>query len=178
MYAELKEEQIDGVTVKTIASIHDEEAEGLVLCGRGMEVGAIYAGGGFIPRARARLVQPTRTSADARSEKFAELSERRKRAETEFRFSGAAFYLDEGTQQRISGAIQYLELSGAPSVRWQVSRGQFATLNLPTLQALGRSAGAHIQACFANVESIASLIVQAGDDIQAIDAVSVEDGWP
>ena len=113
----------------------------------------------------------------AQDGRLAQLSARRKVAEEAFTFNGTPIRLDEGTQGRINAAISYLSLSGAPSVRWQVARGTFATFTASTLQTIGVAAGAHIQACFANVETLSGAIL-AAEDVAAVEAIDLDDGWP
>lgn len=109
--------------------------------------------------------------------RLAELAHRRWLAEHAFTFGGSPLSLDDGTQQRIGGAIQYLDISGETSVRWQVARGVFATFSAAQLNALGIAAGAHVQACFANVE-ILSEAIEACTTIAEVEAIDIEAGWP
>lgn len=113
----------------------------------------------------------------AKSERLAELAHRRWLAEQAFNFNGSPLALDDGTQRRIAGAIQYLSISNEPSVRWQVARGVFTTLSAAQLTGLGIAAGAHVQACFARVETLAAEI-EAAPSIDAVEAVDIEQGWP
>lgn len=115
--------------------------------------------------------------AAAKAARIDALAERRWRAEQNFSFNGSPLTLDDGTQRRIAGAIQYLAISGEASVRWQVVRGVFVTLTAAELTALGIAAGAHVQACFANVETIAGLI-EAAEDEAAVAAIDLDAGWP
>lgn len=105
------------------------------------------------------------------------LSERRWKAEHEFSFNGVPITLDDSTQRRISGAIQYVNLSGTPSVRWQVARGTFIDLSSDDLRALGVAAGAHVQACFANAETLSGLIEAAQTENELL-AIDLNEGWP
>lgn len=113
----------------------------------------------------------------AKEGRLAELAHRRWLAEHDFSFGGTPLVLDDGTQRRIGAAVQYLALSEATQVRWQVSRGVFATFTAEQVQALAVAAGAHVQACFANVETLAGLI-EAAVSIAAVEAVDLEQGWP
>lgn len=117
------------------------------------------------------------TLEEAKLGRLDELAHRRWVAEQNFSFGGSPLTLDDGTQRRIGGAIQYLELSAEPSVRWQVTRGVFATFSLAQIKALGVAAGAHVQACFANVETRAGEI-EAAETIEEVEAVNLNQGWP
>lgn len=114
---------------------------------------------------------------EAKFARLAELAHRRWVAEQAFSFNGMAILLDDGTQRRIGGALQYLDLSGETSVRWQVARGVFTTLSADALKSLAVAAGAHVQACFANVETLAAEI-DAATTISAVTAISLDRGWP
>lgn len=114
---------------------------------------------------------------EAKVARLGELAHRRWLAEQNFSFGGVSLALDDGTQRRIGGAIQYLQLSEETSVRWQVARGVFATFSAEQMAALGVAAGAHVQACFANVETLAGLI-EAAETIADVEAVDLEQGWP
>lgn len=113
----------------------------------------------------------------AQDARLRELSERRKAAERAFTFAGRAIDLDEGTQGRLFAALKYLELSGEDSVRWQVARGRFQSFTARELETLAEAAGAHVQACFANVEALAGEIA-AAQTVAAVEAVDLEAGWP
>lgn len=114
---------------------------------------------------------------DSKAGRLAELSDRRVRAEQAFLFGGMPLKLDEATQARISGAIQYLTRNPAVTVPWQVSRGVFVDLGLPQVQALADASGAHVQACFTNARVLATQI-NAAATIAAVEAVNLDSGWP
>lgn len=140
--------------------------------------------GTFAPAGAAVLdgaeIEPFRrfaTLEEAKAARIKELSQRRERAERAFVFAGVAIDLDNGTQRRIGDAILGLELAGEPSVRWRVARGVFATFTKAQLEALGAAAFAHVQACFANVETLEGAI-EAGASIAAVEAIDLEAGWP
>lgn len=109
-----------------------------------------------------------------RAERLEQLAARRALAEQAFTFKGVSMRLDDKTQARISSAVAGLALKPEGSmVRWEVSRGVFASFDLPTLQAIGEAVFDHVQACFANVETLTAVIMAADDPSE----VDLETGW-
>lgn len=89
-----------------------------------------------------------------------------------FTFNGQSITLDDRTQSRIANAITGLERKpGGATVPWELRRGEFIQMDLPTLQAFGDAAFDHVQACFAHSETISDQI-KAGEDYD------LEAGWP
>ena len=114
--------------------------------------------------------------ADLRTIWAQRIGKRRKQAETEFVFNQIPIVLDEGTQQRITGAVNYLTLSGAESVQWDVG-AQSVTLDLTAMTALWIAAGAHVQACFANQLALKA-DVAAAQSLDDLKSINLEAGWP
>lgn len=115
--------------------------------------------------------------AEAKDARLSALATRRWRAEQDFSFGGNVLALDASTQSRIGGAIQWMELANVASVDWQVAPGAFSPLTLVQIKLLAIAAGAHVQACFANVKALTAQI-QASLTIEAVATIDIEEGWP
>lgn len=60
---------------------------------------------------------------------------------------------------------------------FKFGNGVFAQMNAATIILIANAIEAHIQACFVNEKAISDLIVAAEDEI-ALNAISLETGWP
>jgi hypothetical protein len=63
MYATLTSAIINDVRHQVVAALHETPVEGAVLCGASVEVGDVYAGGGFLRRAGVELASAPKSAA-------------------------------------------------------------------------------------------------------------------
>lgn len=94
-----------------------------------------------------------------------------------FSFNGLPMRLDESCENALSKA--YAALQRQPegtTIDFEVSRGVFMSFDLALVGAISDAAFAHVQAAFTNAKRLTGQ-VQAADDIAALDAVALDDGW-
>lgn len=91
---------------------------------------------------------------------------------------GQAIRTDERTQSKVTGGLELFRQSGAlVSLDWEAQPGVFATLDQPTLAAIGVAIGTHVQACFTRSRELSEAVTAAGSTA-ALQAIDIEAGWP
>ena len=124
-------------------------------------------------------VEPAAPSlADLKSARLEQLATRRRQATSVVTVGGMTIPWNDTTENRIANAVKALEMKPeGTTVSWEVTRGVFATLDLPTLTAIALAAFDVQQAAFDNVRALTDLILTAADET-ALNAIDIETGWP
>lgn len=121
------------------------------------------------------------TLEQVKAARLEQLAIRRKVATQTFSFNGMQMLLDKDTEDAIAKCKQGLEdllsIQEAPSIDFEISRGVFITMDLPTITAIGRAAFLHVQACFSRVKALTADILAATDE-GAVLALDIDAGWP
>lgn len=117
-----------------------------------------------------------------KNHRLGQLADRRKVAVRAFTFGPMTIDLDKDTEDAIAkcrqGLLDQLDAGvEEPSIDFEYTRGEFITMDLPTIIGMGRAAFAHVQACFTNVRALTALIKLA-EDAEEVDMVDIEVGWP
>jgi hypothetical protein len=125
---------------------------------------------------------PDVTLEEARTLALAQLALRRKVAVRSFSFGGLTLDLDKDTEDAIAKCKQGLEALEAhdvedPFIDFEVSRGVFAVMDLPTVTALSLAAFAHVQECFSNVKTL-TLAIQSAETVEDLLVLDLGIGWP
>lgn len=95
-----------------------------------------------------------------------------------FQLNGNLVRSDERSQNMLVNAISLLNNDpNRTDVNWNLPDGSFATLDLPTLKAMGIAMGAHVQATFDRKKELIDQL-NAADTIEALEAINIESGWP
>lgn len=94
-----------------------------------------------------------------------------------FSFNGLPIRLDVDTENALVKAHAALtrQPEGA-AIDWEVTRGVFMTFDLSTIGAISDAAFQHVQAAFTNARRLTDLI-QAASDLEALNAIALDDGW-
>lgn len=117
--------------------------------------------------------------ASAKAERIEEVAEQRKAAIIEtFGFNGMPLKLDPDTENALSKAYAALERQPeGTAIDWEVSRGNFVPFDLPTVAAISDAAFLHVQTCFTNAKRL-TLLINAATDLEALEAIPTDTGWP
>lgn len=119
------------------------------------------------------------TLEEAKADALARVRSTRKAKETGgVSVLGAPMRTDEGTQAKISGAIQLFE--NDPSLKWidwETQPGNFTQIDKVTLIKFGVAIGRHVQACFSRSKEL-SEAVNACETVADIRALDLDAGWP
>ncbi|MBZ9850124.1 DUF4376 domain-containing protein [Mesorhizobium sp. CA14] len=92
--------------------------------------------------------------------------------------NGASVRTDANSQAKITGAVSLFQNDPElESIDWEAQPGVWVTLDAATMKAIGIAVGRHVQACFSRARALSASIM-AAPDIEALDAVDIEAGWP
>lgn len=91
---------------------------------------------------------------------------------------GVIVRTDEGSQAKITGAVQLFAADPTlEAIDWEAQPGVWTTIDRETMTAIGIAVGRHVQAAFSRSRALHEAIA-AAPDIETLEAIDIETGWP
>lgn len=91
---------------------------------------------------------------------------------------GTVVRSDEGSQSKIAGAVQLFGTDPTlDTIDWEAQPGVWTTIDREAITAIGIAVGRHVQAAFSRSRALHDAIA-AAPDIETLEAIDIETGWP